>query len=269
MSRLKSSFCTNVMPKEQIPAAIAELAAMGYDGLEFWNDFLISHEVSWLAEYLKEHHIACAQICPYFDFTGSKEKWEQSIMIAEQYVELALQLGKPLIRVFTGKVGASQATPEQWKKGVEGLKAICERGKPHGIRFALETHGGSLMETSDSTLHLLEEVAMENLGVNLQVPFPGEGIRDSVEKLGRYTIHLHAHNWVFPPFSPEAERLGEQNLTFLDSGWLDFGEFIRRLREQGFSGYISIEHATHGGKHRWQETARHEIEFLRTLKLCP
>jgi len=253
------------MAKENILTAISELATVGYDGLEFWHDFLISCDVSRLAAYLQEHHIACAQICPYFDFTGGKEKWEKSIKIAEQYIEFALQLGKPLIRVFTGKVGASQATAEQWKSGVEGLKAICRIGKSHGVRFALETHSGSLMETSASTLRLLEEVAMENLGVNLQIPFPGEDIRDSVEKLGRYTIHLHAHNWVLPPSSPEAERLGEKNLTFLDSGWLDFREFIRRLVGKGFVGYISIEHATHGGKHSWQETARHEIEFLKTL----
>ncbi len=265
MSRVMASFCTNVMAKEKIPSAIPELATMGYGGLEFWNDFLASHDVQWLAEYLREHHIACAQICPYFDFTSTKERWQESITDAERYVQFALQLGKPLIRVFTGSVGASKATPAQWKNGVEGLKTICQIGKPHGVRFALETHGGSLMETSRSTLRLLEEVAMENLGVNLQVPFAGEDIWDSVERLGRYTTHLHAHNWVVPPFSPEAGRLDEQNLTFLDSGCLDFREFVRRLREQGFSGYISVEHATHGGKHSWQETGQHEIEFLKTL----
>ena len=242
---------------------------MGYDGLEFWNDFLLSHDVQWLAEYLQEHHIACVQICPYFDFTGTKEKWQESITIAERYVEFALQLGKPLIRLFTGSVGASQARAKEWRSGVEGLKAICGMGATHGVRFALETHGGSLMETSDSTLRLLEEVAMENLGVNLQVPMAGEDIWDSVEKLGGYTIHLHAHNWIYPPSSPQAEPLGEQNLTFLDSGWLDFGEFIRRLWEKGFAGYISIEHATHGGKHSWRETAEHEILYLKRLKeLC-
>jgi sugar phosphate isomerase/epimerase len=253
------------MAKEKKPAAIQQLAAMGYDGLEFWNDFLMSCEVSWLAEYLKENRIICAQICPYFDFTGTRERWDESIGVAEQYIKFAVQLGGPLIRVFTGKVGAGKATSEEWKAGIEGIRTICQMGKPHGIIFALEAHGGSLMETSDSTLRLLEDVAMGNLGLNLQVPFPGENIRDSVEKLGRYTIHLHAHNWVFPPSSPEAEHLGEQNLTFLDSGWLDFREFIRHLMEKGFAGYISIEHATHGGKHTWQETALHEIKFLKSL----
>lgn len=265
MSGVTASFCTNVMAKEKIPLAISELAAMGYGGLEFWNDFLLSHDVQWLAACLKENHIACAQICPYFDFTDDREKWEQSVKIAERYVEFSLQLGKPLIRVFTGSVGAGTATPVQWSNGVNGLKTICQIGNLHGVRFALETHGGSLMETSRSTLQLLEEVAMENLGVNLQVPFPGEDIWDSVERLGRHTIHLHAHNWVVLPFSTEAKHLGEKNLTFLDSGCLDFREFVGRLREKGFSGYISVEHATHGGKHSWQETARHEIEFLKTL----
>ncbi len=263
--KIKSSFCTNVMPKANIPEAISILANLGYDGVELWDNFLMSSDVQWLKNYLLEKRIRCSQICPYFDFTGGKEKWNESIKIAEKYIEISLEISKPIIRIFTGHVSATQATSEQWKNGVEGLKKICAMGLRDGIRFALETHGGSLMESSDSTLRLLEEVGKENIGVNLQIPFPDEDIWESIEKLGKHTIHVHAHSWLHPHHSPKAQKLGEKNLTFLDSGWLDFKKFVDELFKKGFSGYISIEHSTHGGIHTWMETAEHEIKFLKSL----
>jgi len=265
VKKIRSSFCTNVIPKTEIVDSIEFLAGLGYDGLEFWDNFLTSIDVKWLANYMSGNKIQCSQICPYFDFTGGKESWDKSIMTAEKYVALAIELGKPLIRVFTGKNSANIASHDQWDAAVNGLKIICRMGLFDNIRFALETHGETLLNTSDSIIRLLEEVGMENLGINLQVPLDGEDIWESVEKIGRYVIHLHAHNWLYPPQSDEAKVLGEKNLTFLDSGILDFEEFLRRLVEKGFAGYISIEHATHGGTHSWKETAKHEIAFLKRL----
>ena len=264
--RIKSSFCTNIMPLQELPEAIKSLANLGYDGVELWDNFLRENEIDWISELLNDNKIRASQICPYFNFTGSPEEWNESIQIAEEYIDFALKLNKPLIRVFTGHVGGNDASTSEWEKGVEGIKKICEMGFEDGIRFALETHGGSLMESTDSTLRLLNDVNMENLGVNLQVPLNGEDIWETLEKLASFAIHIHAHNWVHDPYSSKAHELGESNLTFLDQGWLDFDRFTNVLIDKGYFGYISIEHSRHGGKHSWKETAVHEIEYLKQLK---
>ena len=257
---MKISFCTNIFRDEDIAEAIKRLAQLGYDGLEFWDQYLQKADIPWLVEHLQANKIAVSQLCPYFDFTGGKERWEESIKIAEKYISLAQAFWTKLIRVFTGKKGSEEATAEEWQAGVKGLKEICKLGKSEGIQFVLETHQGSLMDTSSSTLRLLEEVGIDNLKVNLQIPLKDEDVMVSAEKLGKYVVHLHAHNW---KYLTKDYEWGE--LTFLDSGSYDFEAFITILHSKGFDGYISIEHGDHEGKHHPFETAEYEIKYLKEL----
>ena len=260
---MKAAFCTNVFgnTKEAMAEAIPRLAEMGYDGLEFWEQYLAEADLSWLRDFMDAHKLEIVQICPYFDFTEGKAKWDESLKIAERYVGYSLQLGRPMIRTYTGNVGSADATKEQWDACVDGLQSICEMGKPHGIIFALETHqvihsGPNLTDTSDSTLKLLADVGQDNLKLNLQTPLVNESITFSAEQLGEHVIHLHAHNWIIG--WPAAGG----RLTFLDSGDEDFAEFVRVLKSKGFDGYISIEHGSH---HPPYETAEHEIKYLKRL----
>ena len=256
---MKASFCTNAIghTQEDMEKAVPRLAELGYDGLEFWEQYLKDADLGWVKVISDEHDLEIVQICPYFDFTTSSETREKSIRDAETFIGYAVELGCPFIRTYTGNVGSANATPEQWDACVKGLQKVCEMGKPHGISFPLETHqvihhGPNLTDTSPTTLKLLNDVGMDNLSVNLQTPLVGESVFHTAEELGEHVVHLHAHNWVgaWP------------KLTFLDSGDVDFFAFIRVLRAKGFDGYISIEHGSH---HPPYETAEHEIEYLKRL----
>ena len=256
---MKAAFCTLVFGNTQadMEAAIPRLAEMGYDGLEFWEQYLSDADLGWLRGAVDAHRLEIVQICPYFDFTTSSETWNRSIRDAERYIGYARELDTPYIRTYTGNVGSADATEAQWRACVEGLRKICEMGKPHSIVFPLETHqvihtGPNLTDTSASTLRLLEEVGMDNLKVNLQTPLLDESVFYTAEQLGEHVIHLHAHNWIG----------NWKKRTFLDSGDVDFTAFVKVLKDRGFDGYISIEHGNH---HPPYETAAHEIRYLKRL----
>ena len=250
---MKTSYCSNVFKFEELEKGLRFIAGLGYDGTEFWEKHLSQLNVGELADLLGELGLAAAQICPYFNFTGTRQEWEESIRIAETYIDYSLSLGKPLIRVFTGKVGSAEATPDEWRAGVEGLRKVCGMARPEGVAFALETHHGSLMDTLESTRRLLDEVGMDNLGVNYQ-PGPKMGPwRDWVEQLGERIVHLHCHNYD-----------DEGKMTFLGEGtFYDFAEFVDALAKKGYEGYLSVEHGYHSGD-VW-ETARREIGYLKSV----
>jgi len=263
---IKAAFCY-VFGGETIEADLSRLAEYGFDGVEFWPKTFDCVPVSRLRELLEGNGLACAQVCPYFNFVEGREEWDKSLKIAANYIGIARELGAPLIRVFTGRpwggptVGPREATEEQWRAAVEGLQRICDLAAPHGLSLALECHEGNLMEDSPSTLRLLREVGRPNLGVNLQLPLRDEEIRHSIEQLAPYTIHVHAHNW------PSVESFGDMTRnTFLEEGAIDYHDFASYLIARGFAGYFSIEHPGHGGKDDPWETARREGAFLRRLK---
>ena len=256
---MKAAFCTKWIAdtQEEMERAIPVLAEMGYDGLEFWEQYLSSADLGWLKKTMDSLGLEIVQICPYFDFTTSSQTWDQSIRDAERYVGYSLELGRPFIRTYTGNSGSADASGEQWDACVSGLRRICEMGRPHGIVFPLETHqfihgGPNLTDTSATTLRLLKDVGMDNLKVNLQTPLLRESVFETAEQLGEHVVHVHAHNWTgsWP------------NLTFLDAGDVDFARFIRVLRRKGFDRYISIEHGDH---HPPYDTAAHEIRYLKRL----
>ncbi|SHF57333.1 Sugar phosphate isomerase/epimerase [Caldanaerobius fijiensis DSM 17918] len=263
---IKSAFCY-IFKVEDFDQAVAKLASLGYDGVELWPQVVEVIPIEHIKEMLDANKIACAQICPYFNFVEGKELWDKSMEIASRYIDYAVKLGNPLIRVFTGRVwggpavGAHVATEEQWSAAIEGIKKICDMAAPHGLRLALECHRGTLMEDSPSALRLLREVDKPNLGLNLQLPLLNEDVDYSVEQVGKYTIHMHANNW------SDRESMGQdKNLTFVRDGVIDYNKVIRRLLKLGFDGYVSIEHANHAGAHDPWLTAEVDGAYLNELK---
>jgi len=245
---------------KQLRGQLTRLSQFGYDGVEFWPVNLDQMEIAELAEILQETGLACAQICPYFDFVHGREKLDETMWVAERYVSWSMQLGKPLIRVFTGPgVGAESATTEQWDASFWGLQRICDMAAPHGIRLALECHTGSLMEDAPSALRLIEGVGRPNLGVNLQLPLKSgrEPIYTSIEQLGHVTWHMHAHNYT---------ALVNGTMLPLGEGVLDYRAVLARLIAKGFQGYVSIEHANHEGTRDPWEIAEIEGEYLTNLR---
>ncbi|MBI5092021.1 MAG: sugar phosphate isomerase/epimerase [Candidatus Hydrogenedentes bacterium] len=244
----------------EVRGHLARLRKFGYEGIEFWPVSLDKMDIAELADILQDTGVACAQICPYFDFVHGQEKWDETLRIAERYVSWSLQLGKPLIRVFTGPgVGPAEATVEQWEAAFRGLQRVCDMAAPHGIRLALECHGGSLMADSPGALRLLAGVGRPNLGVNPQLPLKDghETIDTTIEQLGHVTWHMHTHNYT---------ALVGGHLLPLAEGVLDYGETLPRLMAKGFDGYVSIEHANHEGRRDPWEIAEIEGAYLTKLR---
>lgn len=244
----------------QLRRDLPRLKAFGFEGLEFWPVHLEQLDIAELAGRLHETGLACAQICPYFDFVHGQEKWDETMRIGEKYVAWSLQLGKPLVRVFTGPgVGSAEATAEQWDAAFRGLQRICDMAAPHGIRLALECHTGSLMDDSPSALRLLDGVGRPNLGVNPQLPLKDghEPVETTIELVGHRTWHMHTHNYT---------ALIGGHLLPLAEGVLDYHDILPRLMAKGFHGYVSIEHATHEGRRDPWEIAEIEGRYLTGLR---
>jgi len=257
------AFCwclTDVAPEE----GLQRVRAAGFDGIELWPDDLRRFGAQRWAGLLQNAGLRCVQLCPYFDFvSGTKSKgWNEEHFT--EFLHAALVMGCNRLRVFTGppwgpgRIGSAQATVEQWTASILGLREFCDVASEHGIELCLECHEGGLMDTSHGALRLLHEVSSKNLTVNLQLPLVGEHWCDSVDRLAAYTRHIHLHNWT--------SGLGVGDLTFIDEGAFDWAPVLTRLRERGCpSVCLSVEHATHDGRHDPLETVRRDGRYLSTL----
>lgn len=261
----KAGFCYS-WEADEAAYYFSRLKTLGYDGVELWQQVIEALPFSQWEDIFAETEIACAQLCPYFNFVDGVQLWDESMLLAKKYIDYSVRLGNPLIRVFTGKpwgndvVGPDIATEAQWQAATSGLQTICDMALPYGVRFALECHTGSLMEDTPNTLRLLQGVARPNLGVNLQLPLKNglEPIEYTIKHLGQYCMHMHAHNY------SNITDMG--NLLPLEEGVMRYPDILSRLLEMGFDGYVSIEHPTHHGKRDAWEIAVIEAEYLLRLR---
>jgi sugar phosphate isomerase/epimerase len=238
----------------KVEEIIPQVASLGFDGIEIWGRHLEGKslpEIKKIKELTQEHNLEIPVISPYFDFTDTEEKWEESFNRALKFIEYSYYLGKPMIRFFSGRVGSERASPEQWRKACRALRQICNIAETYKIKIAAEIHDNNLMDTVPSTLRLLKEINKENLGIIFQPhSFSPLEVITSFEETFPYIFHIHLCNFT-----------QEQKYSLLSEGIFDIKSFVKKVTAKNFKGYLSLEF----WKTPLLEVARSELEYLRSL----
>ena len=254
---MKTSLCSIAFRNEPRDIGdIVHLAAdVGYDSVEVWGNHLDSEaHIRRLEAAVDRTGLSVAMLSPYFDLTGSRRALEESLAAAESWATLARRLGSPLIRAFTGVVGSDQATPEQRRSCIEGLRRMCDLAQGQGVCLALETHPKTLVDTVPATLRLLDEVGHSHLVVNLDIYHAFEAQGDAVEALRLlypHVAHVHAKNALLshgqrspdnhPLLHDRQAKQAITGVTSLADGDMPYAPFLRELERLGFPGAVSVE----------------------------
>lgn len=86
------------------------------------------------------------------------------------YLETALALGAPNIRVWAGQTASQDADSAHWEHTVADAQKICAQAAKEGLRISVEYHAHSLTDTIDSALRLLDLVGADNFYSYWQQP---------------------------------------------------------------------------------------------------
>ena len=245
---------------------LRRLQDCGFDGVELWPRWIDDFGIVAWGEALRATGMRCFQLCPYFDFVHGPEELARSRDALERFLRYAAVLGCTRLRTFTGPVppapqavDSRQAGPAQWEAAIRGLREFCDRAGEQGVELCLECHEGMLMEDTPGALRLLTGVDRPNLTANLQIPLRDEDWQTTISALGRYTTHIHIHNW--------HGAMTMDHLTFVSEGDFDWRPVVEALvRQEGRRVCLSIEHPRHNGRHSSWETARRDGPFLGALR---
>jgi len=159
----------------------------------------------------------------------------QRVRELKQAADFAATFGFPSI---TTHVGFLPENPKDqlYIDTVEALKEIVSHCKARGIDFLFETG----QETPVTLLRTIEWIGLDNIGINLDtanVILYGKGNPvDSLDVFGTHVKDLHIKDGCFPTCGDE---LGKQ--TALGEGKVDFVEVVRRLKDLGYTGPLTIE----------------------------
>ncbi|MFD3274500.1 sugar phosphate isomerase/epimerase family protein [Paenibacillus dendritiformis] len=186
----------------------------------------------------------------------------------------AERLGAGMLRIFPGGPNAFLAQPSYYEKAARWLRRCAEEAEGHGKRIVLEIHNGSLIETADDALRLLNLVGAGSIGIildagNMYIADTDYG-RDSVLKLGRHLFHIHVKDEKrieaagAPGTFVNRTRHGEESFLQcrLGEGETDHRELFAALRDTGYNGWITLETAA---PYPPEERLLHDLAAVRRL----
>ncbi|MFO7956321.1 MAG: sugar phosphate isomerase/epimerase family protein [Candidatus Brocadiia bacterium] len=169
------------------------------------------------------------------------ETRQERIQQTKEIADFAAWLEAPGIGIHIGFV------PEDWDSAEFGAIAkvvgeIADHCAGLGLTMNLETG----QETADTLLHLLETVDRENLAVNFDpanmiLYGSGEPL-DALRKVGDYvrSVHCKDATWSDNP----GEEWGVE--VPLGEGDVNIREFVKTLRDIGYTGPLTIEREVSG-----------------------
>ncbi len=171
--------------------------------------------------------------------------------------EFAEKLGVTDVITHCGYLPENPCSAE-FAEIVTCLKWLLKKFAAHGCNFLFETG----QETPVTLLRTIEEVGMENVGINLDpanlILYGKANPVDALDVFGKYVRNVHGKDGLYPT---DGRHLGEE--VAMGEGKVNYPAFIKRLAEIGYTGPITIEREISGEQQR--EDIRKACELL--LKL--
>ncbi len=244
---MKLGYMTWGMPTVPADVALRHLADLGYDGVEltvipgYTTDLALldSSERRRIADLLSELNLALPAVAGHTPLlTDTAAQYAANLDRLKRTVDLCVDWaqddGPPVLDTTVGgKPGEWDARKDQL---VERVQEIAEYAAGRGVVLAVEHHVGSVLDTPQITVELIERVGMDNVRVNFDISHfnvIGIPIEESVAMIAPFTVHTHVKD----------ERGLKPDYEFLipGEGTFDYVTYLKAMRRYGYEGFISPE----------------------------
>ncbi|HEX9781604.1 MAG TPA: sugar phosphate isomerase/epimerase family protein [Opitutaceae bacterium] len=150
------------------------------------------------------------------------------VQLAKAWIDAAVKLGAPVIRLFAGheKEGADREEVSKWM--AEDLRACAEYGKLRGVLVGVQNHN-DFLKTAAQTIRIVEMVNSDWLGVILDTGNYHQDPYKEIAAVLPYTVNFQVKESPYGKDSPVR---------------LDLDRFVKIVCDAGYRGYLPIETLT-------------------------
>ncbi len=244
---MKLGYSTWGMPTVPVDIALAHLAGLGFDGVELTVIPGYSTELTSLTKserrrilkLLKKHNLALPAIAGHTDLMADDPKTHTTnLKRLQRTIDLAVDWagpdGPPAIDTTAG------SSPDAWESRksqlVERTQELAEYAQAKGVMIAMEPHVGSIIDTPQKMVELIELVGLPTVKVNFDISHfnvMGYSIEESVSALAQHAVHTHVKD--------ETGRAPNHQFLIPGEGVFDYVAYLQSMQCHGYTGYISAE----------------------------
>jgi sugar phosphate isomerase/epimerase len=182
----------NLSPDE----LLKEAASAGLKGIEWGGDVHVPHGEIQKAEAVKTAtENAGLEVAAYGSYYRLGETEDNPDFQA--VLDSAVALNAPTIRVWAGRTGSADADDGVWRNVTEDAHRISSLAEKQDIRICLEYHGGTLTDSIDAAVRLLDEVPHPNMDTLWQPPNgqTDDHCEKSLTSVLPRVSNLHVFHW--------------------------------------------------------------------------
>jgi sugar phosphate isomerase/epimerase len=194
------------------------------------------------------------------------EERENNLAMMRLVLDLAVDLGVPLVKVFAAWPGLIDDEDEtaryapyergnyysrlypadlrRWHRALDGLREMATAAADRGITLALQNHAPVLRPGYEDTLAMMRELDRPNIGLCLDAPLfkerqSDEYITESVRACGEHVLLTHYGAWNF---------LERDNGDVVQGpcpsfgGPINYKRYLAELQQAGYDGYLVSEY---------------------------
>jgi sugar phosphate isomerase/epimerase len=135
--------------------------------------------------------------------------------------------------------------PEVWAAAVKGLRELGRHAAELGLQMALEMYEDTYLGTADSAVRLVEEIGLDNVGLNpdvgnlIRLHRPIEDWREMYAKTLPYANYWHVKNYARDEAGDGSWATSTP--TSLELGLINYRQVVRDAVAQGFRGIFLME----------------------------
>ena len=270
---MKFSVFTASTPDWTPEQAITELAAQGWDGIEwrvvdqpespdgrpgFWAGNLATVPLTGLEDSVGRLRAAGEAVGLSVSGVGGYAACHEHDAV-ERLLAATRDWGATQVRIVVPALGTAEwggqpasgcRYPDLFDEARRDFRWVAERAADHGVKALVELHHRTLTSSASAALRLLDGLDPEHVGVihdlgNLQI----EGYEDHLaafEMLGPYLAHVHVKNgaWFRDPVvngDPFATAAWHHEWTPLNEGMHSVAEYFSTLKRHGYDGWVTVE----------------------------
>lgn len=223
----------------EVFSGIADLSALGYDGVEIAGRTEYFPLAKKIAEACKDHNIRPSSICSMLaDYDISHYdpvERQKGIEHAKRTVDFAAEVGAPLAILLPGahsKYAPLTSRDEELSIGIDSMRLVAEYAQKLGIKLCVEAwdrFDNYLVTCLDDAKMVVDRVDMPNVGLMLDtfhMNIEEADMAGAVRSAGERLWHFH---------------VGDSNRRAPGLGHIDFLPIMQALKDINYSGYVTME----------------------------
>lgn len=255
------AFMTFSTPQLSLSQVLEAARRYGYDGIEPRLDAKHAHGIEVTATLAERAAIRkavaasglrLACLATSLKFANPADE-ETAIAQARERIDLAADVDAPVIRVFGGACPKERTREQAIDQVTKCLAAVADQAASRGVTVCMETHDDWCDPAHVAAV--LAKVGHPAVACNWDVMHPVRmglaTVDESFERLRPWIRHAHLHDG-----APGKEA----KLVPIGTGAIDHRAFVRLLKQDGYTGFLSGEWI------KWEPYEVHLPRELATLR---